>query len=102
MRPFRGLPFSIIVAGHFYEINEIDYHRSISCFQHCFTESIGGIIMLSFSMALKSAEDFAKIKMRSYCEFKQCFVFRGAKPEEKLYGAVYVTVDRQTGKTDIY
>ena len=46
MRPFRGLPFSIIVAGHFYEIN----------------------------------------------------VFRGAKPEEKLYGAVYATVDRQTGK----
>lgn len=55
-------------------------------------------MMFSFSLALKSAEDFAKIKMRSYCEFKQCFVFRGAKPEEKLYGAVYATVDSQTGK----
>lgn len=54
--------------------------------------------MITFSTALKSAELYAKIKMKSYCEYEKYFVFRGAKPEDKLYGAAYATVDRQTGE----
>jgi hypothetical protein len=56
------------------------------------------IIMIQLSTALKTAEAFAKIKMRSYCEFKKYYVFRGAKPDQQLYGAIYTTVDRQTGE----
>ncbi|MGN8758763.1 hypothetical protein [Acidaminococcus fermentans] len=57
--------------------------------------------MITFTDALKAAQLSAKIKMRSFCVFDKYFVFRGARPEQKLYGAVYTTVDRKTGETGL-
>lgn len=58
-------------------------------------------MMIAFLDALKTAEAFGKIKMRSYCKFDRYYVFSGAKPDEKLYGAVFVTVNMQTGETGL-